>query len=102
MRIIKETRLAEWAVDYPDAQTWLLKWREVVRKAQWVSIADVRRTFPHADPVQVASGRSVCVLNACGNKYRLVTAIHYNRGIVYVLRFMTHAQYSKNRWKASL
>jgi len=55
-----------------------------------------------ADPVKVASGRTVVVFNIRGIRYRLVAAIHYNRQIVYTLRFMTHAEYSKNRWKDAL
>lgn len=35
-------------------------------------------------------------------EYRLITAIHYNLVKVFVLRFMTHAEYSKDRWKDEL
>lgn len=42
------------------------------------------------------------VFNIRGNRYRLVTAIHYNRQVIYTLRFMTHADYSKDRWKDTL
>jgi len=65
-------------------------------------LAEVRAVHPHADPVVVASGRTVVVFNIRGNRYRLATAIHYNRQIIYTLRFMTHAEYSKNRWKDTL
>ena len=34
-----------------------------------------------------------------GGAFRLITAIHYNRGIVYIRKFMTHAEYSKEDWK---
>ena len=33
---------------------------------------------------------------------RLIGAAHFNRQIVYTLRFMTHAEYSKDRWKDTL
>jgi mRNA interferase HigB len=102
MRIITEARLADYWAEYPDARTWLVNWRAVVRRSHWRSIADVRGAFPHADPVRVGSGKSVSVFNACGNKYRLVTALHYNTQIVYVLRFMTHAEYGNGRWKVTL
>ena len=36
------------------------------------------------------------------NDYRLIVAAHFNRQIVYTLRFMTHAKYSKDRWKDTL
>jgi mRNA interferase HigB len=62
----------------------------------------VRRESPHADLVTVASGKPVTVFNVAGNKYRLVTAIHYNRQIVYTLRLMTPAEYSRDKWKEQL
>jgi mRNA interferase HigB len=62
----------------------------------------VRRSFRSADEVTVASGRTVVIFNIGGNRFRLITAIHYNRGKVFELRFMTHAEYSKDRWKDDL
>ena len=50
----------------------------------------------------VDSNRTVVIFNIGGKNYRLITAIHYNRQLVFVLRFMTHAEYSKNRWKDDL
>jgi len=52
--------------------------------------------------VKVRSGRQVLVFNIRRNDYRLIVAAHFNRQIVYILRFMTHAEYSKNRWKETL
>lgn len=77
-------------------------WRKVVRASRWQTVVDVRRTYPQADLVQVASGRKVMIFNIAGNKYRLITALHYNRQIAYILRFLTHAEYSKNLWKQML
>jgi hypothetical protein len=51
-----------------------------------------------ADAVKVGSGRPVVVFDIAGNKFRLLTAIHYNLKKVFVLRFLTHAQYSKGKW----
>jgi mRNA interferase HigB len=39
------------------------------------------------------------VFNIGGNKYRLVTAIHYNRSKVYIRAVLTHGEYDRNRWK---
>jgi mRNA interferase HigB len=58
--------------------------------------------YPGADPVEVASGRQVIVFNVCGNTYRLIVALHFDRQWAYTLRFLTHAEYSKNRWKDEL
>ena len=91
-----------WATLHPDAAESLAAWLKNANHAAWRSLAEVRRVYPHADPVKVASGRTVVVFNIRGNRYRLVAAIHYNRQLIYTLRFMTHAEYSKNRWKDTL
>ncbi len=59
-------------------------------------------TYPDTDTLKVRSGRQVLVFNIRRNDYRLIVAAHFNRQIVYTLRFMTHAEYSKDRWKDTL
>ena len=102
MRIIKETFLVEAARRHPKAAKYLNAWRVIVRQAQWQNLAEVRRVYGSADSVTVESERTVVVFNVCGNAYRLIVAIHYNSQIVYTLRFLTHAEYSKNKWKEEL
>jgi mRNA interferase HigB len=102
MRIIKVPLLVEASRRYPKARKWVENWGAITKVAQWRHLQEVRRAYPSADAVAVKSGRTVTVFNVCGNDYRLLTAIHYNRGIVYTLRFMTHAEYSKNKWKNNL
>ena len=57
---------------------------------------------PSADPVRVTSGRTVVVFNIAGDRYRLLTAIHYNMRKVFILRFLTHAEYTRETWKDEL
>lgn len=102
MRIIKEGFLVQAGIDYPKAARFLENWRTIVRAAEWKSLVDLRKTYPSVDVVKVESGRQVVVFNVCGNDYRLLTAMHFNRQVVYTLRFMTHAEYSKDRWKDEL
>jgi mRNA interferase HigB len=102
VRIIKEGFLVQAARAYPKAAGNLNAWRAVVRAAAWRNVVDVRRSYPSADLVKVKSGRRVLVFNVCGNAYRLIVAAHFNRQIIYTLRFMTHADYSKNVWKDEL
>lgn len=102
MRIVKERFLVQAAKDNPKAARYLEAWRVVVRAAQWVNLVDVRKAYPSADGVKVKSGRQVIVFNVCGNDYRLVVAVHFDRQIVFTFRFMTHAEYSKDRWKDEL
>ena len=102
MRIVKEAFLVQARKEYPKAAGYLETWRSVVRSGRWSSLADLRRTYPATDQVKVKSGRSVLVFNVCGNRYRLIVAAHFNRQIIYMLRFLTHAEYSKDTWKESL
>ncbi|GMU22984.1 MAG: hypothetical protein AMXMBFR13_30680 [Phycisphaerae bacterium] len=102
MHVISRRRLREFAAGRPDSETPLDDWYRTASKAKWQSINDVRRVYPHADAVTVASGNDVTVFNVAGNKYRLVTAIHYDAQRVYVLKVMTHAEYNKDKWKATL
>ena len=102
MRIIKETFLVDAARRHALAAQRLEVWRKLVRAADWQHFAEMRRTFPDADVVKVKSGRNVIVFNIRGNEFRLIAAIHFNRQIAYTLRFMTHAEYSKDRWKDDL
>lgn len=102
MRVITRKRLREFAQRHPDAAEPLQKWYRLFREAEWRSLQDLRRVYPHADKVTVASGNTVTVFNICGNKYRLIAAIHYNRQRVYVLGLLRHAEYSKGFWKEKL
>jgi mRNA interferase HigB len=102
VRIIHGGNVRDWAKKYPDAAESLAAWLTNAGNATWQNLHEVRQLYPHADSVEVASGRPVVVFNFRGNRYRLVTAIHYNRQVVYTLRFMTHAEYSKDRWKDTL
>ena len=102
MRIIKPARIREFATQYPLAAAALERWLDSAKDARWSSLMDVRKVFRAADQVRVASGRTVVVFNIKGNDFRLITAIHYNHGKVFVLLFLTHAEYSKDAWKGIL
>ncbi len=78
------------------------KWLAVARHGRWLSLTDARRVFPHADAVKAASGNTVTIFNIAGNDFRLITAIHYRTQLVFILRLMTHAEYSKGTWKQEL
>lgn len=102
MHVITRKRIVEYAKRHPDAAEALDRWYRVARAARWDNIQDVRRIFPHADAVTVASGNTVTVFNVGGNKYRLAAAIHYNAKRLFVLAMMTHAEYDKGTWKEAL
>ena len=71
-----------------------MNWYRITRRADWRSLADVRRDFAHADIV----GRRT-VFNIHGNKYRLITRINYRAKRVFILYVLTHVEYNKGDWK---
>jgi mRNA interferase HigB len=102
VRVVKPSRIREYQDAYPKASSSLGRWLELVEMHSWSNLQELRRVFRSADAVTVASGRTVTVFNIGGNDYRLITAIHYNTGVIYVMLFMTHAEYDKDAWKESL
>src|ERR1700736_2924160 len=100
MRIIKESRvLREFPKQHSRAASSLLQWRNIARHTSWKKFADVKQTWSSADQETLPNGYRVVVFNIGGNSFRLITAIHYNRGIVFIRKFMTHAEHSKEEWK---
>ena len=102
MHIITRRRLKEYANKHPNAEASLTAWYTVARAARWPSITEVRKTFPHTDAAQAASGKTITIFNIAGNNHRLITAIHYNTRSISILKILTHADYSKDRWKNDL
>jgi mRNA interferase HigB len=102
MRIIKTSTLREFWEAHREAEVSLRTWVQQTKAADWQNFADVRGTFPSADTVAVASGRTVVVFNVARNRYRLIAAVHYNTQIVYTLMILTHAEYDRNAWKEQL
>lgn len=102
MRIITRRRLDKYAKLHPNAAVSLSAWHDVAKKSTWGSLQEIRQTFPHADPATVASGKTVTIFNIAGNNHRLITAIHYDTGNIFLLEILTHAEYSRNCWKKSL
>jgi len=95
MVVIAFSRLRNFWMTYPDAETSLRVWYKATLAADWANFADVRATFGNASSV----GNCV-VFNIAGNKYRLVTRVRYSIRTVFVLRIMTHAEYDdQERWQ---
>jgi mRNA interferase HigB len=102
VRIIKTSTLRKFWRVHAEAEASLRLWIHLTKAARWLSFSDVRRTFPSADRVTVASGRSVIVFNIAHNRYRLIAAVQFNRRIVYTLMVLTHKQYDRGIWKDQL
>jgi mRNA interferase HigB len=89
MRIIAIGTLRDYWIKRPDAERALRAWISEVRAARWTSPTDVKAQFGNAS---VLAGRRV-VFNIKGNDHRLVVAVAYVLGAVYVKFVGTHAEY---------
>ena len=102
LHIITENRLKTFAEKHPDSAPAIDRLVNALRKADWKNLEQVRNTYPHADEAQVKSGKKVTVINLGGNNWRVITALHYNRQIAFILAILTHAEYSREKWKENL
>lgn len=66
-------------------------WFAEVSKADWQSSADVKRLYASASVI----GAERVVFNIKGNDYRLVVAVRYDLGIVWIKWIGTHADYDR-------
>ncbi|CUS04900.2 conserved protein of unknown function [Candidatus Promineifilum breve] len=91
MRIIALRTLREFWQNHPDIEQSLKNWHATAKAANWTSPADVVTDYRSASII--ANNR--IVFNIHGNRYRLITAVDYRRGIVYIRFIGTHRDYDK-------
>ena len=97
MRIIARRTLREFIDsraghrDQAALKAALDAWFDEVRKASWASPADVKRRYAMAS---IVSSERI-VFNIKGNDYRLVVAVDFERGIVWIKWIGTHADYDR-------
>jgi mRNA interferase HigB len=78
----------------------------IVKEVRWRNFVEVRQVFKDADDVD-----GYLIFNIRGNRYRLVTIIHYARerdgretaGHIYIRSFLTHSEYdNRANWDKGL
>jgi mRNA interferase HigB len=104
--VLNTIALDRFSRKHRDAKKVLADWLDTVRRAEWQSLADLRRVYPSADGVNVRVGGGqvvvVTVFNVKGNQYRLITVVNYAAAVCRVVDVLTHAEYSTDRWKDRL
>lgn len=95
MRIIARRTLREFVAsragrkDHQALKAALDAWFDEVRKAQWRNAGDVKRLYATAS---IVSSERI-VFNIKGNDYRLVVAVDFEKGIVWIKWIGTHKDY---------
>lgn len=77
--------------DQASLRRYLENWFHEVQRAKWLSSADLKAVFNWAS---IISADRV-VFDVLTNRYRLVAAIDYEKGIVWIKCIGTHADYDK-------
>lgn len=91
MRIISRRTLREFWERHADAEQPLRAWYSEAKRASWESPAEVRSRCATASFV----GSDRVIFKIGGNKYRLIVAIRYELGIVFIRFVGTHAEYDR-------
>jgi mRNA interferase HigB len=91
MRVISRKTLREFWEQHPDARQPLQAWYDDAKHAVWHSPADIKNVYRNAS--FLANNR--VVFNIKGNNYRLIVAVQYTLGILYIRFVGTHRDYDK-------
>jgi len=89
MRIIALSTLRAFWGKHPDTETPLRAWYALAGRANWKTPADIKAAYRNAS----FTANNRVVFNVKGNDYRLVVAVRYDRGLMYVRFVGTHRQY---------
>lgn len=89
MKIISVKTLKDFWDEHPDAGQPLKAWVDEAVKANWRTPAEIKEQYRSAS---ILKNRRV-VFNIKGNDYRLIVAIAYQRGWMFVKFIGTHRKY---------
>jgi mRNA interferase HigB len=91
MRIISKKTLRAFWETHTDAEQPLSAWHAKTKLAEWQTSSDIKNDYRNAS--FVANNR--VIFNIKGNAYRLVAAVNYDFGIVYIRFVGSHKEYDK-------
>ena len=89
MRIIAISQLKKFWEKYPDSEQSFLAWVDEARNANWKTPLGIKAHFATAS---ILKSRRV-VFNIKGDDFRLVVAVAYRFGAIYIKFVCTHQQY---------
>jgi mRNA interferase HigB len=101
MELLNVQTLDRAARKHREIAEWLRNWMMTAQNASWWSLVDVRQQYPSADGVPLKR-IVITVFNVKGNDYRLLTIIRYASQQIVIVDVLTHAEYSKDKWKDRL
>ena len=94
MHILSKSALVTFWEKHSESEAPLQRWYTAISKSDFKTFGELRRAFPSVD-----KAGNLYVFNIGGNNYRLIAAIHFNRGKVFIRHVLTHREYDDERWK---
>lgn len=91
MKVISKRTLREFWEKHTDSEQQLKTWYKEAYTANWNSPNEIKREYAKASIV----GNNRVVFNICGNKYRLIIKINYERKWIFIRFIGTHKEYDK-------
>ena len=94
MHVVTHARIVDAQVRFPQSATALDFWYRAMKHGRFATFGELRAAFGSVDKVG-----PLYVFNVGGNKLRLIAAVHFNAGKVFVRHVLTHAEYDRGTWK---
>ncbi|MBI2799528.1 MAG: type II toxin-antitoxin system HigB family toxin [Gammaproteobacteria bacterium] len=91
MRVIALKTLRDFWSKHPQAEIPLRAWYAQVSRVDWRTPSDIKGAYRSASFI----GKNRVVFNIKGNDYRLIGAVHYGRGLMFVRFIGTHGEYDR-------
>ena len=91
MRIIALSTLRNFWEKHPQAKEPLQGWHFEAARAEWKTPADIKAQYRNASFV----GNNRVVFNIKGNDYRIVVAVVYKAGALFIKFVGTHKEYDQ-------
>lgn len=88
-RIIARATLRRYAAAYPDAAQALEDWYTLMSKSDFANFAELKQILATVSLVNA----EWLVFNIRGNRYRLITRVHFGTRVIFVKDFLTHQAY---------
>lgn len=94
VHLLKDETVRKYAIRHATARTSFNEWLRKIRKADWETINDIKRTFNSADVLGKGSDR--VVFNVGGNNHRMICEYNFGetRIHLYVNWIGTHSDYT--------
>lgn len=88
MHVISKQALRDFWAIHKASQEPLEAWYKIVKSTVFADFITLKQTFPSAD-----QAAPYTIFDIGGNKWRILAAVHFNSGKLYIRHVFTHAEY---------